>query len=292
VDRTCVILNERAGCLIGCDRTEMRELVRSRLAERYGPVDVVLTRGRGMIRAIDRAAADHDILIVGGGDGSVGCAVARLAGSGKRLGVLPLGTMNLFARDLGMPADLDAALTALARAEPRAVDLGTVNGRPFHTISGLGFFSQMARAREETRDLPGRVLRVGMAALRAFSRSGRLTLDIAIDGNVQQVEAFTVLVTNNQFSETEWRRPSLVQGLLELHVAEGDRALARLEVGADFLAGDWRRSEGIRSFKAHSIHIASPRRRVWVSTDGELRREQVPLRYGVKPRALQVLWPG
>ena len=93
-------------------------------------------------------------MVVGGGDGSVSAAANALAGTGKTLGVLPFGTLNLLARDLAMPANIEEAIEALGAAQPRKIDLARVNGRFFHSLSGLGFFSQMARAREEVRGHP------------------------------------------------------------------------------------------------------------------------------------------
>lgn len=148
-----ILLNERAGSLLDRDPLAVKTELRQRLARPDRKVDVLLAHKRSIGRAIDRgAASDYDTIIVGGGDGSVGYAADRLAGTGKTLGVLPLGTVNLFARDIGVPANLDDAIVALEGSVPRAVDLGMLNGRAFHTLSGIGFFSQMARAREETRD--------------------------------------------------------------------------------------------------------------------------------------------
>jgi diacylglycerol kinase family enzyme len=262
------------------------------LAQRGRTIEVVLARGSRIARAIDRGTeGDHDTLVVGGGDGSVSYAAQRLAGTDKVLGVVPLGTLNLLARDIGMPASLDASLPALTAAAPCAVDLGLLNGRPFHTLSGVGFFSQMARAREETRDIPGKPLRTAAAALRALSRTGRFTLDIVVDGRPRQIDSCAVLVTVNCFVADAWRRECLDAGTLEVHIAEDLGVFARLKAGAALLAGDWRTNPGIHSFRAQRVSIATWRQRTWVSTDGELMRERVPLRYAVKPRALRLLVP-
>jgi diacylglycerol kinase family enzyme len=289
--RVLALLNARAGTLMDRDGGDVRAEVARALAAPGRQVDVRLTRGRGLARAIDAAGpVDYDTIVIGGGDGSVSYAVRRFAGSDTALGVLPLGTMNLLARDLGMPAQLDAALAALAAAQPRRIDLARLNGRPFHTLSGAGFFSQMARAREETRNLPSRALRVAVAAVRAFGRVGRFSLDLDIDGMPQTIDAFAVLVTNNRFGP-DWRRTTLDGGELEIHVAEDRGALGKLRTGADLLTGTWRDNPGVHSFPARTITIATSRPRVWVSTDGELARVGAPLHYELMPRALSVLAP-
>jgi len=287
-----VILNARAGSLLGRDHAEIRKHVADALAGEGRRVTVALASGRSITDAIGRAAAgSHDTLIVGGGDGSVSYAASRLAGGDKVLGVLPLGTMNLLGRDLGMPAELPAMLDALSRAKPHRIDLAMLNGRVFHSLSGIGFFSQMARAREEARNLPGRLLQVGTAALRAFTRIGRFTLTVDVNGKRRPLDTFALLVTCNRFGGKDWRRDALDGGALEVHIARDEGALARLKAGADLISGGWRDNPGIESYVADKVVIGAARRRVSVATDGELRRETIPLRYEIKPRALTVLMP-
>jgi diacylglycerol kinase family enzyme len=214
-----------------------------------------------------------------------------LAGSGKALGVLPLGTLNLLARDLGVPAPLELALAALARGRVVSIDLARLNGRMFHTLSGVGFFSHMAKAREETRGLwAGRLLSVGLAAVRALRHSQPLMLELDIDGRVEKIEAYAALVTSNRFG-TDWRRLRLDEGVLEVHVAEHRNALSRIGHGAALLSGSWRSNPGLHSFTARKISIAHARTRHFVATDGERRRERAPLRYDIAPKALKVITP-
>ena len=290
--RIFAVLNKRAGTLLDRDPAVVKGQVETAFAGEGRSITVELASGVRICHAIDRAvASDFDTIIVGGGDGSANYAVGKLAGTQVRLGVLPLGTMNLLARDLQTPTVLEEAIVALRDATPQMVDIATLNGRPFHTLSGVGFFSQMARAREETRDLPGRILRMGVAALRAFYRAGRFSLEIEIDGQRQQIDAFAVLVTNNSFAGDEWRRATLESGALEVHIAEDRGALGRLKAGADLLTGGWRNNPGIHSFTAQQVRISTGRRRTWVSTDGELVRENVPLEYRIRRRGLALLFP-
>jgi diacylglycerol kinase family enzyme len=287
--RILVLLNARAGALIDRGADGLRDAFAAAFG-RGAAVELHVLAPRAMAAAIAAAAQDdHDTVVIGGGDGSVGAAVHALAPTGKTLGVVPCGTLNLLARDLGMPDDVDAAIAALARARPVTIDLASLNGRLFHSLSGLGFFSQMARAREEVRDLPHKVLRVGAAALRALARSGRFSLEIDADGRRHAVDTYAVLVTCNRFSAQGWRRPVLDDGRLEIHVARDEGSIDRLKAGADLLTGGWRDNDDIMSFTAERLAIAGTRTRTWVATDGELARETTPLSYAIRPRALTVL---
>jgi diacylglycerol kinase family enzyme len=293
--RSIVILNASAGTLLDGAVPNPRDVVERAFAAAGRQADVVLCEPADLMRRITRAArSDYDEVIVGGGDGTVSYAVAHLAGTGKALGVIPLGTLNLLAGDFGMPARLEEAVAALAMAERQRMDLATINGRLFHTVSGIGFFSQMARAREAHRGiLLGRWVAMGLATWRAISRMGRFELELDLEGERRAVEAHSVLVTNNCFvGGPRWRRELLDAGVLEVHIGHDASTLRRLLAGADVLTGRWRDNPAIETLAVRSLSIRSRRRpRLWVATDGEMFRETTPLRYAIRPKALSVLVP-
>jgi len=288
--RVLVLLNARAGTLLDAGTETIVAQIEAALKPRCESLDIRLLQPRELPGAIaDAARGPHDTVIVGGGDGSASAAVAAFAGGDKLLGVLPFGTMNLFARDLGMPSDPREAVAALADVAPRRIDLAEFNGRPFHTLSGLGFFSQMARAREETRGHPlGRFVSLVLAWFRALRRTAPFTIDILIEGRREQVTALAVLVTNNRFG-ADWRRAGLDEGTLEMHIVKDEGTLTKLNAGAALLTGSWRTEQEIRSIVATDLVITTRRRHTWASTDGEHLRERVPLSYRILPGALTVL---
>lgn len=288
-----VLLNADAGTVLDRGADAVRGLVEHELGRNGREIELHLLSGRKLFEAIAAAKdGEHDTLIVGGGDGSASFAARTLAHSGKALGILPLGTLNLLARDVGMPLDLQQALAALDEAKPHRIDLGAINGRLFHTISGIGFFSQMARAREAARHWKlGRFFVVGIAAVYALRRAGRVALDVTIDGREHSFDAFAALVTVNRFSGPGWRRARLDEGILEIHIAEDRGALAKLKAGADMVTDSWRGNPGIVSLTGRTIELRRRRSRSWVSTDGELSRERIPLNYTIQPSALTLLMP-
>ncbi len=290
---TLVLLNARAGTLIDAGPERVRDALLSSLKGHCARNDIRLLKPRDLVPEIRKAASSRfSTIVVGGGDGSVSAAAQALHGTGKTLGILPFGTINLLARDLAMPPNIEEAIEALGTAKPRKIDLARVNGRFFHSLSGLGFFSQMARAREEVRGHPlGRLIGVGIAAFRAIQRTYPFTLDIKTDHHREHVEALAVLITNNRFSPS-WRRASLDEGLLEIHIAEHSGALSKLRASANLLTGAWRNdddSDGIRTLTARHVVIGRARTHTWSATDGELSRERIPLRYESIRGALDVL---
>ena len=291
--RRLVLINARAGTILDGLGGDPEEAMRRAFAEAGLEAEIRFVRPRRLADLLARAArSDYDQIIVGGGDGTFSCAVGHLAGTDKVLGLLPLGTVNLFGRDIGVKQPFAAGVTSLAEAEPRRIDLGEINGRLFHSLVGVGFFAQMARAREEMRGFAlGRWIGLGLAAFRAFSRTGALHLGIEADGRMHDVDAFAVLVTNNHFEAPSWRRARLDSGRLEIHIAHNAPTLTRAKAGLDVLLGTWRQNETLEAISAETALITSRRRRLWISVDGELVRARLPLRLAIRPRALRVLVP-
>lgn len=290
--RMLVVLNAKAGRVTDFGSEPLRRQVDSSLTRADLDIQVAVAAGAELAALIRRAPLDgYDTVVVGAGDGTLSLAAATYANSDTVLGVLPFGTMNLLAHDIGIPRDLAGALAALAQAAPMKVDLGLVNGRPFHGVSGVGFFSQMALAREQERERHGRVLGWLIALGKAAFRAGRMSLEVELAGDRRPMEAYAALVTVNAFDAPGLHRSRLDGGLLEVLVAEDRGAFARLKAGADVLVGAWRDNPGIHLFSTPRVTIHARRHRAWVATDGEVTRESLPLRYAIAPRALNLLVP-
>lgn len=290
--RMRVVLNAKAGTVRDMGPERVRDIVDATLSRGDLDVDVLVAEGEDMMAAIAAAPREgYDTVVVGAGDGTVSYAASVFANTDMTLGVLPLGTMNLLAYDIGLPRDLMGALEALHDARPMRVDLGTVNGRAFHGVSGVGFFSQMALAREQLRERRGRVLGWFLALGRALFRSGRMSLEVEVAGARAPIDAYAALVTVNMFDAPGWHRSRLDGGQLEVLVAEDRGTLARIKTGAEVLVDAWRDKPGIHAFSARRVTIHARRRRAWVATDGEVTRESLPLRYAIAPAALSLLVP-
>lgn len=292
--RAVAIVNAEASVVLEAG-PQIIEGVASRFRDSGHDLELQLVEPKEIEAALKAAAARPEIeaVIVGGGDGSQSLAASLLAGTGKALGVLPLGTMNLLARDLDMPFDLIAAVDALAHAQVETIDLGDLNGHTFHSLAGLGFLARMARERQRARgDIPfARWLAFGLAFCRAISRMDRMSLEIETESGKLVRRCSAVLVTNNIYREAEWIRSRMSDGLLEVHIVRGWTWLPLVKAGFDVMLGRWRQMGRIESILARDIVITPRRRRVAVSIDGEVVHERSPLRFSVRRAALKVLRP-
>lgn len=292
--KVLVLLNAKAGTLNTGAVQNPREIVDDAFRTAGHAVETKLAEPDDMDTEMERAAtSEADVVVVGGGDGTFGHALAKLADSGKTLGLLPLGTMNLMGRDMyAQTGDFAAMAEALANGEVRKIDLATLNGRPFHTLAGLGYFTRVAREREQTRfDFPGgRILSVLLSVWRSVTKAGRTRLTIKAGERRISTRAYATMVTSNRMGE-DWRRQQLDEGVLELHLMRAAHFTGRAKAGLELLSGNWRAGNTIETIAADEIEIASNRPRIWVAIDGELRREEMPLRFRVERAKVPVLMP-
>jgi diacylglycerol kinase family enzyme len=285
-----VLVNAAAGTAVQFTREELCRKIARAFGEAGKPCEVLSIDPGGLSAALQSAARSERPVVVAGGDGSVSAAVQRFAGTGIPLGVLPFGTYNLLAHDLGMSTDLDEAVRQIARAEEKRIDLGRVGRRLFHTLGGLGYFSRVARQRAEVRKtIPNKLVGAAVAAFRSLARGGSLDLQIEAEGLKESFRTPAVLITNNLLQPGTWRRARLDEGVFEINIVRGDIALPLLRGGLAAFMGSWRESADIVSWRSPWIHLSFRRPRVFINLDGEVTRPRTPLHFQIVPKALTVL---
>ncbi|WP_342148391.1 diacylglycerol/lipid kinase family protein [Methylorubrum sp. SB2] len=275
------------------------DAIRARLAAAGFDLAPEPDPGLPLPERLERAARSEGVaaVAVAGGDGTLNCAAGILAGTGVALAVLPLGTMNLLAKDLGLPLDLDGAIAALRTGRPRAVDLGEVNGHVFLINSVIGMPARVARHRERFRGRrlsPLGLARLMLATLRHLGPYPRLRATVSVGGGRERLALRLLCVVNNDYAEGFGKileRERVDGGGLALYIARRlpPWRLARLALG--FAAGNWRGVSGLERHEGTGLAISAGRRALRVMNDGEIRLIASPLRYRLRPRALTVIVP-
>lgn len=243
-----------------------------------------------------RALQDHSqVVVAGGGDGTVSAVAAELAGTGIPLGVLPLGTLNHFAKELGVPMDRDAAIRTLLAGRMASVDVGEANGRVFLNNSSLGLYPWLVAEREAGQQR-GRGKWTGFvrAAVSVLRRYPFLEVTLSVDGRELHYRTPFVFIGNNRYSMEAFRigkRESLTAGELCLFVATRGRRRDLLKLALWTLLGRASRACELRTLSARDIRIVTRRRRVRVALDGEVAWMETPLHYRIRPGALRVIVP-
>jgi diacylglycerol kinase family enzyme len=288
-----VIVNGGAGH--GHDDQAADDL-RAKLRDAGLDAELVLAKdGDEMIASAKRALQQGVKLIAaGGGDGTINAVASVVAGSGVHFGVLPLGTLNHFAKDLGIPLELADAVRNLAEGTPRKVDVGEVNGRIFLNNSSLGLYPDIVRDREKQQRRLGRGkwLAALWAALGALRRYPFLSMRLSVEGERLARRTPFVFIGNNRYTMEGLaigERDCLDDGLLSLYVAQHPTRLGLLRFAIDALFGKLGTERNFDVFEAAEMEIETHRPRLHVATDGEVTMMDSPLRYRVRPGALTVL---
>jgi diacylglycerol kinase family enzyme len=284
------------------DSDQVRELVASVLSSDGSDVHVrQVERGSNIVdesRAI--AAEGADVLIAAGGDGTINAAASALIRQRTALGVIPAGTLNHFARDLGIPLDAEEAARTLRDGNVIPVDAAEVNGRVFINNAVLGLFPNYRKAREAwdrrgfSRTRIGRFFGTAAAILRVFWRLPHLQLSFQAKGQERNLTTPFVLIGNNEHRMTGLalgKRTRLDSGLLWVYALRPCSRWRLLWLVIQVLLGKTPRESIFDVFATPHLTIHSKRRRIGVGVDGEMVRMVPPLQFQSLPGALRVLAP-
>lgn len=241
---------------------------------------------------IEHYADRVDMVIVGGGDGSLNAAAPGLVATGLPLGVLPLGTANDFARTLDIPFDLKSAISVIVAGHRRAVDLGKVNGHLFFNVSSIGFSAVLARELTAESKKRWGTLGYALAACKLLRQSRPFRAEIVHEGAVERVRTVQISVGNGRFyggGMTVEQRAAPDDGLLDvysLEVTHWWQMIALIPFLRRGTQGRWRQ---VRAFSTTEL-ILNTRRPHDINADGELIG-RTPAHFTIKQKAIEVFAP-
>jgi len=291
-----VLLN-RGGGAFAADR-KLPERVEAALKGAGLDVDVeLLSGGDCEVRARAIAERGDPLLIVGGGDGTIGAAASAVVGTETAVGILPLGTLNHFARDLGIPADLDEAARLIASGKDRSVDVAEMNEHIFINNSAIGLYPLMVVDRDLQRKRLGRSKRLAMivASLRTLLRFNhqRLTLTVN-DERTSRIDTPLLFVGNNDYRidlGAPGERESLDDGRLSVFVMRKKTRRGLIAASIRALFDRSRKDDMVMLEDVERLRVDSRRSNLAVSLDGEVVRATPPLDYRIRKKALRVIAP-
>jgi len=292
------VLNRDGGTLRTADLDALCARMRQVLGEAGHSLAIDAVGGNEVGAHLEKAASKRgvDVVLAGGGDGTISAAAARLMNRKKALAVLPAGTMNLFARGLGIPQDLDAAVAAFAGGRIVDVDMASANGRPFVHQFSIGLHAKMVHLREkmEFGSRSGKIrasLRAGWMTLR---NPPRMTVDLAVGEARVRVRTTGIGITNNLFGEGHLPYADKPDGgVLGIYVASPSRPGEMLRFFYDTLRGRWRDSQHVEVLQGGTavIGLHAAARRFPAVIDGELVQLDPVTRFEIHRGALKVLVP-
>ena len=260
----CIVLNPNA-------RAARQMQLLDQLTQVARGATIRVTSAPGDAEGLARAAAKEGFrtVIAAGGDGTVNEVLCGIVGTSTRLGVLPVGTVNVFARELGLPLDWEEALVRILHGTERTVDVGWANGVPFAQLAGVGFDAEVIAAvtpRSKTLLGPGAYL------LSAFAQMGRPRPVLRVEGEgLPVVEGVWVLVGLGRFYGGPldvFPRASNTDGLLDVLVVKDLGLAASLGYLAGLPFGWHTRLQGVEYFQTRSLRVEGD---AALELDGEAR---------------------
>ena len=271
--------------------------VRAALAEAGIDSDVAVLAATAIEQHVTAALESGvRLVIAAGGDGTVGTIAGILAGTDTALGILPLGTLNHFARDVGIPADLDEAAALLAMGREQKVDVAEVNGKIFINNSAIGLYPMMVLDRDAQQRRLGRSkwLALIVASARTLARFGHQRLRLTVNGRPAPADTPLLFVGNNDYRlelPDAGSRDSLNDGRLCVMVMRSTGRAGFLAATARALFGRTRGNDMVRLDGVTTLRVESRRSVLPVAIDGETKHMKPPLDYRIRPGALKVIAP-
>jgi diacylglycerol kinase family enzyme len=299
--RVAALLNASAGTIEGQAEVAQRDVLESAfrkhgfcaILEFLPSADLRAAAERALQQVLNR---ELDAVIVGGGDGSIQTVASVLAGSDVALGILPLGTLNHFAKDLGIPLAVEAAVGVIATGITRSVDLGEVNGAVFINNSSIGIYPYLVfeRERQRRRERLSKWKRVILAGLRVLRRLPLFRLVVRVEGRSESIRSPLVFVGNNEYNlalPAFGTRERLDRGELCLYAAKAPHRLSLFWLACRCIVGFVDQQRDLRIFKGRTVEISARRHWLLVAIDGEIKTMRSPLRFRTRPGALRVFAP-
>lgn len=269
------------------------------LGEHGHTIDCHIVEGDQLLPALEAAARSGraDVLLVGGGDGTVSAAARVALTTGIALAVLPAGTMNLFARSLHLPLTLHEALYAIATSGIRKVDVASANGIPFVHQYSVGIHTRLVRLREKTHAYGSRYGKIA-ASVRALwgvvAHPPRFQAEVRTPRGLERRHCSAVVVSNNLLAEGHIpHADELESGTLGLYVARPMTTLETVRLCAGVIVGSWKEHPKMFEREVQQVTLFFPHKKssALATIDGEL----VPLETRVElrslPGALRVVAP-
>ncbi len=290
-----VILNARSGSQAA---KESREILEKVFGESGRSYDISVVSGDEITRvAEEKAQSDCDVMVAGGGDGTI-CGVAEAARKrDKTLGVLPLGTFNYFAKNLQIPLDLTEAAKVILEGEPVRASILDLDGRLILNNTSIGIHpAAMVKRRKLYRKFGRNQLSAYLSViLTAFQPAPRLRVKLASDEGELVRETPMVMICSNAFQMETFSlagKECLAQDKFAVYVARMGGRLTILHLGWRAVLGCLRPGVDYEVICTSDVQIETLRhRRFRAAVDGELERLQSPLHFKVAPQRLCVLAP-
>ena len=298
VQPICIVMNKASGKK---GANGEGEAIRKHAAEHPHKIAVKAVAKGSNLPDTFREAVDegHETIVAAGGDGTIVCLAETLAGSDRKMGVLPLGTFNFFARANGIPEDVEGALAALHEGKPVPMNVGEVNGKIFLNNASLGLYPAILSDRERIFKRFGRSRLVAywsvVRTMLGFRGSRRMK--VTVDGTTRRVKTPLVFVAFSAFQLETFNLEGaehIENGEFAVFVAPDCGRWALLKFAVLLALRGMRGHKDFEMLHGRDVEIEPTDGRAkdrLIARDGEMERMTPPYRFRVRENALNVIVP-
>lgn len=292
-----IIINASSGAEKS-DENSVKAQIEKSACENNLKVNVSFADGGEQISELVKRAVENDCetIVAGGGDGTISAIASEVMRAKKTLGILPLGTLNHFSKDLNIPQNIAEAMRVIAENHTKKIDVGEVNNQIFLNNSSIGLYPSLVRRRErQQRQLGrGKWSSAFWAALKILRRAPFLEVKLKIEGVEVTRRTPFVFVGNNEYAMNFLEigtRDRLDDGKLSVYFLHksGRRGLFALALRLIF--GRLRQAKDFEAINVEEIQISTRHKLISVAYDGEVSMMEMPLCYKIRPLALRVIVP-
>jgi len=235
------------------------------------------------------------LFVAAGGDGTINTVIQPLVNTDAILAVIPVGTYNHFARDLGIPLPWREALEVVTGGEIKPIDAARINERFFVNNISMGLYPELVARREEKgRDYPRWKARL-YAAFGTLQKYPHIAVTLDSEHHHEVIRTHVLMISNNTYDLSrigiEAPRKALEEGRLTVYWLPHVPRLALTKFVAHYLAGRVHEAPGFRSFRTSRIQLQSPKRHLDLGIDGEVVTMDTPLTITIMPQSLSVKVP-
>ncbi len=235
-----------------------------------------------------------EVIGAAGGDGTINYVASSLVNTKVPLVVIPFGTLNHFARDIGVPGNLEEALTLFEQGDEISIDVGEVNGKYFLNNSSIGIYPRLVKQREKHEKQLGKWLAYMVAGWNVLRHPTLLQIKLAVNGEVQNLKVGLVFFSNNRADMSPLgagHRERLNDQILDTYLVKAATPFELFRVATSFLRNKLEQSPLVTKTEVFEAVIYSARRYLHVACDGEAYHLPPPLQYKIHPEALRVKIP-
>ncbi len=233
-----------------------------------------------------------ELVIIGGGDGTLNSAIEGLIDTKLPLGILPMGTANDLARTLGIPTDLSAACQVIASGKTRLIDLGWVNGQHFFNVASLGLSVQITK--RLTKDIKQRwgIFAYAFTALQTLWSARPFRAEIKVNNQSFNVRTLQIAIGNGRYyggGMTVAEDATIDDKRLDLYSLETNNWWEIIALLPAMRQGNHTDLPNVRALHGQEFEVNTSKRRS-INTDGEITTH-TPAKFRVIPQALAVMAP-